>query len=166
MGFITLDQLDDYLRRLGLLEGVKYEQFVASVKAQNSNKYTDGDRVEFPILRRDKTCGILVNIEKDSTHQPAPCGYGYNKMCCCCCAFQLIAKPRCGCLGGPGKMCKDTPIKKSQGGLGALASEAVDEDTSYVCTVFANEGTVITDWTEHGVCEGWVARDGYTGADE
>ena len=91
----------------------------------------------------------------------APCGHGYDGKCCCTCALQLVAEPRCACLGGPGAKCKGNLVKGNKGALGALANEFVDEAAEFVCLAFAHDGIAITNWTRHGCCEMWSPREGY-----
>lgn len=83
---------------------------------------------------------------------PAPCGYGFNGNCCCLCVYRLDAKPRCHHIGGKGS-CGGHGLDTA---LGQLARAAKPE--SYVCMAFAFEGTVLTDWTEHGCCENFTDR--------
>ena len=91
----------------------------------------------------------------------APCGHGYDGMCCCTCGYQLIAKPRCHHLGGKGKCGDNLDILGARStAIGALASEAVDVDATFVCLLFTSEGIVMTDWPRHSVCECWFLRDG------
>lgn len=65
----------------------------------------------------------------------------------------------CGCLGGPGPVCSELPETAAAGALGALAREAVDEHTKFVCIGFAEtDGIAITDHSAHGYCEMYMLR--------
>jgi len=75
----------------------------------------------------------------------APCGFGAYGTCCCTCIHH--AKTVLSC-------------QKHQGGKGACPPS---QQVSYACLMFYAEdkgqSPIIIDWPEHGMCEGYSARN-------
>jgi hypothetical protein len=79
----------------------------------------------------------------------APCGFGAFGTCCCTCIHRVETIRAC---------------KKHQGGRGACPPSK--QKKGYSCTLFYEmardkgpaTGPILVDWSEHGMCEGYLER--------